>query len=78
MRECDLVGQKFGDLTVIGPAPYELKPGGTKVRRWFCQCTCGRVVAIRHGNLRSLNSSSCGKCGKRGRFTGANVAKKAS
>lgn len=55
----DLVGEKFGRLTVIG---FE----GVKDRksRWKCVCECGLTVVVSGNNLRSGNTKSCG-CMKR-------------
>lgn len=47
----DLVGQKFGYLTVTSYAG-----GGT----WNCLCKCGRKTLNRTGSLTSGNSKSCG------------------
>jgi hypothetical protein len=57
-----MVGQPFGQLVVLGPAPPT--PGG--MARWRCVCLCGRVVVRRQDNLRSGNVTSCG-CRKRQR-----------
>lgn len=52
----DLVGQKFGKLTVL----YRLH--NTKVRdiKWLCYCNCGNFVEVRGDALRNGNTKSCG------------------
>ena len=58
-RLIDLIGQKFGRLTVIERAENDLYG---KVR-WLCRCDCGNIV-IRHGHtLRKNRESDCG-CGR--------------
>lgn len=55
----DLVGQKFGALTVIERAP---KPEGSKSSSafWLCQCDCG-VKKIISGNVLKMGKArSCG------------------
>jgi hypothetical protein len=51
----DLLGQTFGELTVIArsqrKAPYPY---------WVCRCTCGRTVDVASTNLRFGHSRSCG------------------
>lgn len=56
--DTDLLGRRFGTLTVLARGPS--RPGG--YRRWVCTCACGRVTQISTGNLTSGNSKSCGRC----------------
>lgn len=51
----DLIGQKFGELTVIDFA-------GVKNRHttWTCRCSCGTELVVGVGRLRSGNTRSCG------------------
>lgn len=58
MQKIDMIGRKFGKLTVIGPA----KSHGTKAY-WMCLCECGTVKEIRGQLLRSGRAQSCG-CGR--------------
>jgi len=51
----DLVGQKFGKLTVI----YRTEKDGDKVF-WHCSCDCGKEKDIRSGHLVSGAIQSCG------------------
>ena len=50
-NKLNLVGQTFGYLTVLEPAP----PIKQK-----CQCKCGNIVYVETGNLTSGNTKSCG------------------
>ena len=56
MRRLDLVGQRFGKLTVLGFSHID-KNGGSV---WVCQCDCGTTKAVTAANLRSGYSQSCG------------------
>lgn len=56
----DLVGQKFGMLTVI---KYAGKPG--LKHRWICQCECGSQKDIQENHLKTGNTKSCGCLHKR-------------
>ena len=52
----DLVGEKFGDLTVKESA-------GTDKQRnklWLCECTCGETVITTSHNLTSGRKTHCG------------------
>lgn len=51
----DLVGQKFGKLTVI-----KLDHEENRRRYWKCQCECGNTTVVREGNLKSGTTKSCG------------------
>ena len=56
MEKRDILGQRFGRLTVIAPAP-------TKHRRarWICQCDCNSPAVTTTGrNLVSGRKKSCG------------------
>jgi hypothetical protein len=51
----NLVGKKFGRLTVIEFYKYK-----NKIKYWKCKCDCGKIKNIRGANLISLNTKSCG------------------
>jgi len=54
----DLIGQKFGKLTVIKMTSR------TKYRSymWLCECDCGNIKEIDGKNLRSGQIISCNEC----------------
>lgn len=52
----DIVGQKFGRLTVIKREPN--KNGDSS--NWLCKCECGNEKTVNIGNLKSGNAQSCG------------------
>ena len=52
----DMVGRRFGALTVIRKA--DPAPGGEA--RWECRCDCGNTVLAKGSHLRSGNYTSCG------------------
>lgn len=56
MKVIDLVGRKFGKLTVI------VRQGSDKhgLAQWECLCDCGRLKVFRGSALRSGNAKSCG------------------
>jgi hypothetical protein len=54
----DLLGQKFGRLTVIGRDYSKNKI--YKVAVWFCSCDCGNITSVSTGQLRFGKTSSCG------------------
>ena len=58
----DLVGKKFGKLTVIEPVP----PFSQR-----CKCDCGNEVIVETSNLTNHNTQSCG-CYQRERAVEAN------
>lgn len=57
----DLTGQKYGHLTVTGPAA---NVGGRTV--WRCKCDCGRETVVKSYHLKDGHAVSCG-CVKSGR-----------
>ena len=57
-RKLDLTGQRYGYLSVIGPAENF---GGKTA--WRCKCDCGRETVVKSYHLRDGHVKSCG-CGK--------------
>ena len=51
----DLIGQKFGDLTVIG-----LGDKADTTYLWDCQCECGKIITTRGDRLKEGMPTSCG------------------
>lgn len=56
----DLVGQKFGKLTVISSVETIIEPSGTRRTAYLCRCDCGNEVIAKTINLRAGDTSSCG------------------
>lgn len=55
-KAIDLIGQRFGKLTVIERS--ENSCGGKT--RWVCRCDCGKEKVILGDSLRKGRTSSCG------------------
>ena len=53
----DIIGDKYGYLTVIGYNRYEKKE---KTTYWNCLCDCGATRVIRRSNLLTGKYPSCG------------------
>ncbi len=57
----NLVGKKFGMLTVIAFSHREARKGGSYRWYWVCQCECGNVVTRRSDGLKDKKVVvSCG------------------
>lgn len=56
LKRANLIGQKFGRLTVIGRAE-NTKSGNT---RWNCKCDCGNIATVAGYCLWTGNTKSCG------------------
>lgn len=67
-QKLDLAGQRYGKLTVIGPAPNV----GNRTA-WLCRCDCGRETVVTSGHLRSGHTSSCGCRGQGAALAGAGL-----
>jgi hypothetical protein len=52
----NLVGQKFGNMTVIARAGSNKK----RSKLWECRCDCGRKQIVRGASLKKKNKHSCG------------------
>lgn len=55
----DLIGKRFGRLTVIGEAEPHRTPGGKSICRLICKCDCGKTVTVLRNEL-SRGRTSCG------------------
>ena len=56
----NLVGQKFGMLTVLAQANDHITRGGLHKTAWECACECGKHIIATGSNLRTGNTQSCG------------------
>lgn len=54
-REANLIGMKYGKLTVIERA----KNIGIK-KAWLCECECGKICVVKANHLKTGNTQSCG------------------
>lgn len=61
-EQYNLVGQKFGFLTVLEKVPC---PDTTHKAYYKCKCDCGNETIAQAGALRSGLRGSCGMCGNR-------------
>ena len=53
----DLVGKRFGKLTVLSRVPGRTSNGKVE---WECQCDCGSVIKVLGDSLRRGHTLSCG------------------
>lgn len=56
----NLIGKKFGRLTVHKLAKPNILPSGEKVTMWLCRCDCGKEKSVSAHNLKSGKTKSCG------------------
>ena len=62
----NLIGQKYGRLTILEHAGYD----NSKKILEKCQCDCGNIKIVRRADLRSGKIQSCGCLGKERRLQG--------
>ena len=60
----DIMGARYGLLTVVAEAERYCPPSGGSYRRWECECDCGTTTVVRQSDLRAGQQVSCG-CRKR-------------
>ena len=56
----DLVGQKYGKLTVLSYAGRKQSGKNQKKTMWLCRCECGNEKVIAGRELRNGHTTSCG------------------
>jgi len=61
----NMLGHRFGRLTVIGQEPSA--PSGHAI--WRCRCDCGKETVAQGGHLRNGDTVSCG-CAKAKNYRG--------
>jgi hypothetical protein len=54
-RRLNLIGKKFGRLTVVGFSHMR-----NKRTCWLCECSCGNKKVVRNSDLTSGDTKSCG------------------
>lgn len=62
-KPIDLIGQRFGKLTVVQFDRVDFKCDRTRKRKlnlWECKCDCGETVLVSSVALLSGNTKSCG------------------
>lgn len=59
-KKISLIGRTFGKLAVVSEAEAIRKPNGCLVRRFNCDCECGKKTIVRYSNLTAGNTVSCG------------------
>jgi hypothetical protein len=59
-NKIDLLGQKFGKLTVIEEAEPRIYDNGHRKNMWKCRCECGNVTIVPVDRLMGGHTKSCG------------------
>lgn len=60
----DLVGKRFGKLTVLSKDKVRRTSGGQRIATWLCKCDCGNTTVVDGQKLRKGHTTSCG-CARR-------------
>lgn len=56
----NLIGDKYGRLTVLSESIPHFAPSGRKIYMWKCLCDCGREAIVSTSALRNGQTKSCG------------------
>lgn len=59
MNKDDIIGKKFGRLTVLEKLP-NIRAGKKMCSVYRCKCDCGNIKIVLRNNLMSGNTKSCG------------------
>ena len=59
-RTINLIGQNFGNLTVIKHDSERIAHSQQRRSFWLCQCSCGNITSVRGESLRKGHTKSCG------------------
>jgi hypothetical protein len=64
-RTKDLLGQQFGQWTVIRFAGVKKYDGGSSTSHWVCKCSCGARGTVAQYALTSGRAVRCQTCGRK-------------
>jgi len=56
----EIIGERFGRLTVESEVDPHVTPSGYRTRRYLCACDCGKEKVVLQNALRSGATQSCG------------------
>lgn len=59
-KRVELTGLRFEHLTVVEHSPR--KTDGCRNSHWLCRCDCGRLLIVRHDNLKAGRTTQCSEC----------------
>lgn len=59
-KKVDVIGQRFGKLTVVEEVEPRITPSGRKFRMVLCKCDCGNTTVASIDHLRNGHTKSCG------------------
>ena len=59
-KRMNLIGKRFGRLTVIDFAEDYVPPSNHHVAQWKCRCDCGNEIIVAQNHLRNNHTKSCG------------------
>ncbi len=59
----NLVGKRFGKLTILSRTDDIFNKDGHKRIVWHCQCDCGNFTDVLGASIRAGKTKSCGHCG---------------
>ena len=72
----NLIGQKFGKLTVVEQHGFTPKNKyGSRQAIWYCLCDCGNYCEVQHVYLSTGDTTSCGCMRSKGEFQIAQLLK---
>ena len=60
MSKIEMIGKKYGYLTVLEDLPPYITPTGNSIRMVLCECKCKKVLPVQAQHLRTGNTYSCG------------------
>lgn len=63
-----MIGKRFGKLVTMQRRVRRSATSGDPITQWQCQCDCGNVCWVNHGELREGNTKSCGCLNHRSRY----------
>lgn len=57
-QRTNLIGQRFGKLTVISLDPH-YQPQSGRHAKWLCRCDCGAIVSCQSNHLKEGQATAC-------------------
>lgn len=62
LRVPDISGYIFQELKVIEKTDPHITSGGNEIQQYICECSCGRLLAVKRADLVNKKIIACPSC----------------
>lgn len=59
-KKLNIINKKYNHLLVLEEVQPHIQPSGTKMRKYKCQCDCGKIIEVAQPSITRGLTKSCG------------------